>query len=232
MLAQDRSFWLRLFIVVAVIDIVHVTLSDVPAYGYKPLLMLSLGAYAWQQTRARQTPQTRALLFGLAFAWLGDVLLLFSGPGLFELGLGAFLVMQLLYSRAFLLDARRPSSRTWVLIGVVLAGIGALMARLFPLVPDALRLPVLLYMTAITAMTLTALCRREAVPPARFWPVFAGACLFVCSDYLLALERFGTPNAVVRFFVMPTYLLAQYLIVSGMLQPVAQSSGPPATQPA
>jgi uncharacterized membrane protein YhhN len=50
--------------------------------------------------------------------------------------------------------------------------------------------------------------------------VFLGALLFMISDSLIALDRFGSdllPLPWAGFWIMLTYIAAQYLIVVGML---------------
>ncbi len=48
--------------------------------------------------------------------------------------------------------------------------------------------------------------------------VFIGAIVFVISDSILAINKFYTPIEKSSFFIMLTYLVAQYLIVIGVLK--------------
>ena len=48
--------------------------------------------------------------------------------------------------------------------------------------------------------------------------VFFGALFFVISDSILALNKFYTPLKKSSFIIMFTYLVAQYLIVIGILK--------------
>jgi uncharacterized membrane protein YhhN len=45
-----------------------------------------------------------------------------------------------------------------------------------------------------------------------------GAVLFVSSDSLVAFNKFYNPLVLSSFIIMITYLIAQYLIVSGILK--------------
>ena len=71
-------------------------------YVTKPLLMILLGVYVY--TLGLKPAGRNALLFTLLFAWLGDVFLLIPGNSAlyFQLGLGAFLIMQFSYVRQFI----------------------------------------------------------------------------------------------------------------------------------
>jgi uncharacterized membrane protein YhhN len=46
----------------------------------------------------------------------------------------------------------------------------------------------------------------------------AGALLFVCSDSLLAINKFGQPFRFAGLLIMFTYCLAQFLIVWGVVK--------------
>ena len=156
-------------------------------------------------------------------SWAGDVLLMFPGDGFFLGGLTAFLTAHLCYTLYF---GRAQAWRTswlrrqpfWLLL-VLVPGVGLLVV-LWSQVPPGLRLPVAIYAGVITLMLAAALHRRGAVPASSFARVTAGALLFLLSDSLLAVGRFATetiPLPQASFWVMLTYLAAQYLIVSGVL---------------
>ncbi|HNM27623.1 MAG TPA: lysoplasmalogenase family protein, partial [Saprospiraceae bacterium] len=48
-----------------------------------------------------------------------------------------------------------------------------------------------------------------------FSQLLAGALLFVLSDSLIAINKFGHPFNGARLMIMVTYLLGQFLLVSG-----------------
>jgi uncharacterized membrane protein YhhN len=50
------------------------------------------------------------------------------------------------------------------------------------------------------------------------WYILIGAVLFVSSDSLVAFNKFYHPLVLSSFIIMITYLIAQYLIVSGILK--------------
>jgi uncharacterized membrane protein YhhN len=49
------------------------------------------------------------------------------------------------------------------------------------------------------------------------WYILVGAIIFVSSDSILAFNKFYEPVVLSSFLIMITYLVAQYLIVSGIL---------------
>jgi uncharacterized membrane protein YhhN len=77
--------------------------------------------------------------------------------------------------------------------------------------------PVLLYALVITLMALSALFRYGRTSMKSFALVFGGSILFIMSDSLLAVNKFIEPLALADFWIMVTYIGAQYLIVSGIL---------------
>ena len=52
--------------------------------------------------------------------------------------------------------------------------------------------------------------------------IFLGAASFVASDSILAFDKFHAPIEKSSFFIMLTYLVAQYLIVVGIIRLNAQ----------
>lgn len=195
-------------------------------YVCKPLIMLLLLGYVWKRYRAGGYPnQTRWLLVGMVFALAGDVFLMIRGIDLFAPGLGAFLVMQLCYSRAFYLSIRQGgqamSGRSVGPVPLLFVLYDA--AFLYPLRPAfvqnialaGLWWPVVVYALCLSLMGLLATQRHKL--PAYSW-VVVGALLFILSDSLIAINKFTRSIPGSAFFVMSTYAVAQYLIVVGMMQ--------------
>ena len=76
-----------------------------------------------------------------------------------------------------------------------------------------LKIPVTVYTSVIMIMGISALFRKADGANL----VLIGAILFICSDSLLALNKFYHGFEAADFWVMLTYILAQYFIVSGMI---------------
>ena len=186
----------------------------------KPFLMLLLFCWAWQ---VLPRPRTRAgvyLLIGILFAWLGDVLLMGAsrdaqGNLFFMLGIGGFFVMQVCYILAFLAIGGRHLLRAAPWLVVPFLAYWALMNWVMD--PGVMRIPVLLYSIVLVGMSVAALDLVPRLPRAQAWRVFIGSVLFVISDSFIAASAFadlhlGNWEGVI---VMTTYVIAQYLIVTG-----------------
>jgi uncharacterized membrane protein YhhN len=158
----------------------------------KPLLMPTL-------LRGRDRPTQRALALG----GLGDVALLGKGQLAFTAGLGSFLAGHVAW-----MVALRPRSRgavTPATAAPYLVAWAALNAYLWPRTGRD-RLPVLVYSTALLG---TALAARDTGDPV----VATGGALFLASDTLLALERFGQVHLPAHEgLVMASYTAGQALL--------------------
>ena len=70
--------------------------------------------------------------------------------------------------------------------------------------------PVVAYLLVIVVMVVLAALGRV-----NHWLVVVGACLFIASDSLIAVNRFITPVPSSSFLIMATYYPAQLLITAG-----------------
>lgn len=184
----------------------------------KPLLVPALAVYYLVATSQR----SYLFLTALFFCWLGDVLLMLQRDELFFIaGLVAFLTGQVLYIICY----RNFRSAGTGLTGpqqirfslpIILAGTG-LVTILFPHL-GGLQIPVLVYALVITVMAMQALFRYGYTNSKSFVLVFVGAISFMISDSLLAINKFMQPLPLAGLAVMLTYLLAQYLIVEGVVR--------------
>ena len=188
---------MRLYAALAAVDtVLAATGRDRWRRVTKPLLMPTLLV-------DKPRPTQRALALGCA----GDVALLGSGPTAFTAGLGAFLAghvawMAALRPRSTGVLARRPA----VALPYALAWAG-LNAYLWPRTGKD-RLPVLVYSAALLGTALAALDTGDE-------RVAAGGALFMLSDTLLALERFGDVHLPAHEgIVMATYTSGQGLLAS------------------
>ena len=156
---------------------------------------------------------TKKILIGTALiaSGIGDVLLALSIEHSFVLGLGAFLVAQLIYTISFfkLRDHKLASKqRISLAIGVVLFSAG--MANYILPSTGELLIPVAIYLTVITLMVLSALLSNMPM-----WTVI-GALFFIVSDSLLAQSTFKSPVELSTHLIMLTYYAAQFFIVNGL----------------
>jgi uncharacterized membrane protein YhhN len=169
----------------------------------KALPVLTLAGAVW--LTAPRIRYRRLVAVGLLFGAAGDLLLEID---LFEVGLGAFLVGQVLYTAAFLGDSRAPKP----LPALVFYGYGLALVWSVADGTGDLLVPVILYGFAITTMLWRAVARLGEVPRVTGLAAAYGAGLFVISDSLIAINRFGPEVAGERWLVMSTYWAAQALI--------------------
>jgi hypothetical protein len=69
-------------------------------------------------------------------------------------------------------------------------------------------------------MLIAAFNRKNMVTPVSFTWVFIGALFFVFSDSCIAINLFYKPFASARAVIMSTYIMAQFLIISGVLKQI------------
>lgn len=173
------------------------------------------------------------LIAALFFSFMGDVFLLdiLNRDGLFIFGLSSFLIAHLIYIFLFTrgLKSEALSLKPGKLILAIIILIWAIMITQ-ALSPGlgSLRLPVLIYISVITLMTISAIFRMDRVSSMSFILVFTGAVFFIISDMFIAVNKFISPVEMSRVIVMSTYLAAQYAIVSGLLMHYSRNNIPDA----
>ncbi|RPJ00629.1 MAG: lysoplasmalogenase [Candidatus Aminicenantes bacterium] len=174
----------------------------------KPLTTILIIAVAALAAEPVPPVYKTLILAGLVFSLLGDVALMFPDK-LFIAGLVAFLAAQVLYIFAFRPAVGQPvpflTFLPFILFGLLM---------FFLLAPGLgpLKLPVLVYIGAITTMAGFAAVRYVHLGGTRPLLAFAGAVLFLISDSVLAYDRFGKKFALARALVLATYFPAQLLI--------------------
>ena len=154
------------------------------------------------------------LLAALLLCLAGDVLLML--PGLFIPGLVSFLAAHLCYLALFRQGQRWFPSR--VALACTLAAAVAMYAMLFPHLGPVLQVAVAAYALVIALMAAQAIGRATVLRDPAAVAVAVGACFFMASDALLAINRFAQPLPMASFWVLATYYAAQVLIVHNARQ--------------
>lgn len=191
-------------------------------YLTKPLLLLSL-LIAWQSANQPANAFSRLIAGAFLFSWFGDLLLMLVSSTLgqqvpfFILGLGCFLVAHLFFIRAFWhwKGTRRGliQQSPWLLLPFFLFW-ALLVYILWPGLGD-LRIPVLAYSLVIIVMTASAHNLGKLLLTPYYVYLSLGTILFVLSDSLIAINKFSTPLPMASFWIMATYIAAQFLIYCG-----------------
>ncbi len=225
-----KKIFFYFFVMVSTGEIIS-TLADAPLVHLicKPSIMIFLGLYYWITQRSRNESLSVPLIVAIIFSCVGDVLLMLqqANANFFMFGLGAFLIAHVFYIFAYKqhqdaesTDELQGLRKIRFALPIVLSGTG-LITILYNHLGD-LKIPVVIYAAVLTYMVLVALFRFGKTNAASFAMVFGGAILFMISDSLIAINKFLEPLSQANFWVMITYISAQFLIVSGILKHSAQ----------
>ncbi len=180
------------------------------------LLPMLLG---WYLTAA-QAPQG-LVIAAVAASWVGDVLLIF-GPVGFAVGGTSFFVSHLCFAAAYCMHVDFALVPVWLIVFAPLAYTTAAVLVLRGLSghiePKSLYIGMTGYLVVNGVMNCFALFQLVTLPCLASAVMYAGALCFFVSDSILFYVRFrnGQPFKT-HFGVMLTYLLAEFLIVSGFL---------------
>lgn len=151
------------------------------------------------------------ILLGLIACAFGDVFLLSrKSQKMFLAGMGAFALGHFAYLSAFVFLPRDlPSTKDFIISGVViLIGFGV-HSWLKPHLPKSMRIPVAIYFFIILIMVINAL-RLPAQGPLLL--AMIGAVMFAVSDVFVGRDRFVKPDPKNALAITPLYFGAQALI--------------------
>jgi len=182
----------------------------------KPLLMPLLIYYLYRYADGTITLRRMLLAVSLFFCWIGDLLLMGSGDLYFLGGLVSFLIAHIFYGVDFYhATHQKPKLKALHLLPFLIYGI-LILSVLIPRSGN-LTFGIVIYAIGILVMAFLASIRRHVTSEMSFYLVLAGAILFVISDTLIALDKFYVPLILGNVFILTTYILAQLLIVRGVL---------------
>lgn len=151
------------------------------------------------------------LLVGMLFCVAGDISLMFESNRAFTVGLALFLIGHIVYTIAMARFNGLGSQNVW--ITVVLTLMAALVfLYLYPGL-GKMKLPVLLYIVAISVMVHTAAMTfmGDYFSQKQALSLTLGATLFYVSDAILAINRFKIPFRYNRVGLF-AYFGGQYFI--------------------
>jgi uncharacterized membrane protein YhhN len=183
---------------------------------FKPLTMLIAIFYVahrpYKSWTATQFNIKDVLLLGaLACSLAGDVFLMLPG-NYFVPGLASFLVAHVFYIT--LLRQQTPWFANRGALGSVLV-VGFVM---YGVVFNGLDNPVLavavaVYVAVISLMAAQAIGRATVLADVHSRWVAAGACIFMLSDAIIAINKFVAPVPLAPLWILSSYYAAQMLIV-------------------
>ena len=208
-------------LIVLLVLIGTVTGSDWLNYPVKPFMLIWIALFFLIMTKPQ--PYRWLVILAFFFSWAGDMFLMFGDKSemWFFAGVGAFFLSQVTYILVFRkfsigkgkgFIVRKP---IWVLpfliylIGVYLF--------LYPSLEGIMKPVVALYAISLIGMSVGAFNRIGLTDRGSCWLLFGGSVFFVISDTLLAFNKFAAPIPNEGFYVLATYMLAQYWIMMGLL---------------
>ena len=178
-------------------------------YLFKPLTMV---VAVWLVLRRGGAgPSQWLLVAALLASMAGDVFLMLPG-NLFIPGLAAFLLAHLFYTALLRQQQAWFPSRPALVLALAVGG--SMLALLWDSLGDgALKLAVSAYVLVISLMAAQAIGRATELQDKAATLVAMGACVFMLSDTLIAINRFLLPVPLASLWILATYYLAQTLIV-------------------
>lgn len=188
-------------------------------YTTKPLIMLLLLGWSWQH-REMAGQVGFWLRIGMVFALIGDICLMIWEVDLFAPGLGAFLLMQLCYIRAFYGSIRQAGQTLQPTYALLTAVPLLVYAAIFLIILEpnlttdpafrGLWWPIVGYVVCLVSMGWMA-AQRQGLPNCN--EVLIGALLFILSDSSVGIEAFLRTFGAAPLLILGTYATAQYLII-------------------
>jgi uncharacterized membrane protein YhhN len=171
-----------------------------------PVLSLALLAFL-------KIPGIRGKLLGIGFLFsdVGDIVLELNRSDYFVFGLAAFLVAHIFYIAVFIRKPVLQKQRSIIAMIIIIYGL-VLGLVLIPNLGSML-IPVVVYLLVILAMGISATLGAN-----NHFLIITGACLFILSDSIIAVNKFLTPISFSSFWIMTTYYSAQFCIISGSLK--------------
>ncbi len=209
---------ITLFIIISAIELYAVKIDNQKLrYFSKPLLMpLLIWIYIVGTLNIDYV-----LVTGLIFCLFGDIFMLGSKNKIiyFISGLSSFLVGLVIYTIIF------TQSSGWLtnlplfyyLFLVPYSAGASIFYKILKPELNAMRLPVIVYICVLVCMSFAALTRGHVYSGTEFWLPFAGSILFITSDMIIAYDQFLGKEKTSRVSIMFTYISAQVLIVSGLM---------------
>jgi uncharacterized membrane protein YhhN len=190
-------------------------------YMVKPLIMIWIAVYFL--IHKKKSTFTVPVLLAFFFSWLGDIFLMFSAKSdmFFFAGVGGFFCSQVTYIYTFTRYSERGGRgylqrNPW--LGVFfLAFVAAILYLLFPGLEGMMKPIIVLYAISLILMSMMALNRKGRVGERSYLLVFVGSILFLLSDSMIALNKFYSEFWLAGFWIMITYIGAQYLIMRGLI---------------
>ncbi len=215
--------FLVIFFIVAIIEMFgEFKDNDKIIYITKPLLMpLLILFYIFGVIEATSIARVDWLIVVALIGGMGgDIFLMLKDEDKWFLpGMGSFLINHIFYIISFVLSITNYAAfNLWGLLLIA----PALLILVFTVTrfikkTGSLKIPVLIYMTAIFLMHTSALFRMadsrlQGLP---FVLIYIGSLSYIFSDASIAVNKWAGEFKNARLIILTTYILAQFYIVLG-----------------
>jgi uncharacterized membrane protein YhhN len=211
---QGRLAWLEVLVLESAALSTLAAIGMLPGYFFfKPAVMIiaiifiAVRAYL-QRARGRFDAY---LALALVFSLCGDVCLMLPGD-YFIPGLASFLVAHCFYIAVFRQGQRWFPNRT-ALVSTLTTGAAMFAVLWSGLGAPVLKVAVAAYVTVIALMAAQAIGRASTLRTHHARWVAVGACFFMLSDALIAVNKFLAPVPLASLWVLVTYYAAQMLML-------------------
>ncbi len=220
---KNRNSWLHaLFLVIVIIELISRWFDNhLLEYSAKPFILIWIAVFYILNSRKEDI--RISLILAFFFSWVGDMFLMIAHTNevFFFAGVGGFFFAQCFFIYTFLKSngedkpgflKRKPY---WMVLFI--GFLGLMIWYLYDGL-EGIMLPIIIvYGISLFAMSAVALNRLGTVNMQSFILVFYGSVAFVLSDSLIAITKFQTDIPHSSFLIICTYILAQYMIMRGML---------------
>jgi uncharacterized membrane protein YhhN len=182
----------------------------------KPMLMPILIFLIYQSRIGNVNKRILLLALALILSWIGDIALMYDETLYFLIGIGFFLLAQVTYIIVLSQSTFQPITFDSIRILPFLIYAFGLFRLILPNAGE-FQIPILLYGVVITSMASIARLRVGIASQESYQLAFWGSILFMVSDSIIAINRFSTAVPLAGFWIMITYIGAQFLLVKGLL---------------
>ena len=218
---MNSQKFLKMFIGISCVYMLLVIIGHEDFAWYLKPILLPFLFYVVVKSNPFETKKW--LLAALLFSWIGDCILLFADKGelYFIYGLISFLIAHILFIVLFVKQKsegiHHKQMLYWFGFSFVLVYLFGMLSLLIPRLGD-LKLAVGIYAMTISLMLIETIKGSFNWEDKSKYLVLVGAIFFVTSDSILAINKFYSPLPNDSFWIMATYLIAQFCIVKGILK--------------
>ncbi len=213
-----KYMFLATFVIVSAIHLYGSWISNKKIRAWSKVFIL-LALLGWYCSSAALVQWV--VVAALLASWLGDVLLIRRGVQWLTAGGISFMLSHVFFVLAFYPNINFQRVPIWTVAfaaAVYVIVIRSVFSVLKPHLSKGIFLPLLFYLSVNGVMNCFAFYQLVSNPCLATVATFAGALLFFASDSILFFVRFKKDSVWKSHFpVMLTYILAEFLIVWGIV---------------